>query len=149
MAITRADVEQRLIRRAGKKMAVAGLDGLTMDGTNADLNEALLTALDDMGLFHDPVNVTDSDLSAVENVSELLDRAELRIMENVSGNLDLVNVSIGPRSESLSQLSDQVEKVISRLEEKIAKMYGGGLGTLEGGTINLDFMEKYDGSGGA
>ena len=36
MPITRADVEQVLIRRSGRKMAYARIDSLTRDGTNPD-----------------------------------------------------------------------------------------------------------------
>ena len=42
MTLTRASVEAMLIRRAGKLLTVAGLDGATKDGTNADLGDPIL-----------------------------------------------------------------------------------------------------------
>lgn len=144
MTITRANAEAVLVRRIGRKMTAAGLDGSTANGTNGDLNDPLATALLDMGLtVQDIANVADADLVAVDNIPELLDRAELRALESVIGNLDAVNISIGPRSESLGQLSDQCEQAVNRLQAKIAAKYGTAA-SLEGGSLSLDFAEKFD-----
>ncbi len=148
MAVTRAQAELILIARHGPKMEAAGMDGITVSGSNADINDPLMTALLAMGIT--PANlaaVADSDLSGAD-INQLLDRAELRLCENISGNLDMVDITTGPRRESLSQLADQVEKTISRITKKIEKLYGE-IGSLYAGAISLDFSEKVDYDDGA
>ena len=145
MAITRMQAEGILLARAGRKMALVDLDAATKDGNNPDLNEPLASALLGMGeVPADILAITDGDLADASDVAELLDRAELRLLETIAGNIDLVDVTIGPRHESLSQLAGQVENAISRLTEKIQKMYGAGVGTISGGSISLDFVSKGD-----
>lgn len=144
MALTRAQIETVLIARCGGKMTVAGLDGATHDGNNADLADPISAALFEMGYQLDLGTVTDSVLSIVEGnrISEFLDRAERRCLENISGNIDTVNIALGPRREDLNQLAEQVEKAIARLEKKILLRYGDA--PLVGDTIRLDFQEKNE-----
>jgi hypothetical protein len=145
MALTRANAEVMLIDRCGKKMTAAGMDGTTVTGINADINQPLATALIGMGLT--PVNlmdIADADLAAVEDIPQLLDRAELRLLESIAGNLDLVDITVGPRREALSQLYDQVNKSIQRMTDKIASLYGGMSTGLSAGVVTLDFQETFD-----
>lgn len=144
MSLTRIQAETELVDRAGAKMALAGM-AVTIVGTNADLNGAMSVALRKMGLTASST-VVDGDLAALETdqVDEFLDRSELRLLENIQGNLDLTDIKVGQRSESLGQLADQVEKAITRLSTRLMREYGVGLGTLSGGTISLDFAEKLD-----
>lgn len=146
--IDRATAEYVLINRAGSKMSAAGMDGETINGTNLDLNDALATALLGMNITPSSMAaVSDNDISAVSDVRQFLDRAELRILESISGRLDLVDITVGPRRESLSQLATQVEKAIERLTKKIEQLYGGGLGVLDAGVIGLDFAQSAETSG--
>jgi hypothetical protein len=145
MTITRANVEEVLIRRAGKLMAAADLDGASYHGANADLNDPIGWALRQMEYaVASLVNVADSDLASVTDadIDQLLDMAEYRLMENVEGNFDDVDISANGRSERLSQLMEQVTKRLERLKTKIETVYGLGLGTLDAGVIALDFIEK-------
>ena len=145
MTITRADVEKVLVNRVGKKMAIVSFD-VTSDGENADLNEPICDALLKMGATPASIAaVADSDLAIVENeyIQEFLDRAELRLLQNIAGNIDFVDVSVGPRRDSLNQLATQTEAAISRLTTKIEKLYGGGCAPLSTGVIGLDFQEDY------
>lgn len=145
MTLTRANAESILIKRSGKKMTFAGLDGTTVGGTNADLNDPIGNALLGMGITPASiVAITDADLSGVasDNYEEFLDRAQYRLLKNIAGNLDLVDIQVGPRRESLSQIHEQVQKEIETLELSLAKQYGVGLGTLSTGTIELDFQES-------
>ncbi len=144
MGLTRAAIEGILVRRCRARLAAAGLSTLT-DGSNPDLNDALCQALRALGLAAaDAGSVTDADLAAVtaEQIDALLDVAELRTLETVAGNLALVDVAIGPRREELSQLADQVEKAIARLQRKIEREHGLGAGALEYGVLRLNFAEK-------
>jgi hypothetical protein len=146
MSITRANVEAILIRRAGKKMTVAGLDGTTISGSNPDLNDPIGSAILDMGYNPSSIaTITDTDVSLVGNsISELLDRAELRLLRNIAGNLDLVDIAVGPRKESLSQLHDQIIKQIDKLADDINSKYGSGISALDAGSISLDFQEEQE-----
>jgi hypothetical protein len=144
MALTLENAQKIIVKRCGKKMTVAGL-ATTTATANEDLIDPLASALMDMGYQPQSIAaITDTDLAAVEEdrYPELLDRAELRTLENIAGNLDLVNVSVGPRREDLSDLTTQVEKAIDRLVTKIARLYGDEV--LSGGSISLDFQEKEE-----
>jgi hypothetical protein len=147
MTITRANVEAILVQRCGPLLIKAGMDGVTTTGSNASLNDPIGRALRSMGYM--PANiasVSDSDLAAVadDEIDRLLDVSELRTLENISGNLDDVAVTVGPRSEQRNQLADQVAKKIDRITEKIQREYGLGMGTISAGTIGLDFTDASE-----
>lgn len=126
MALTRAQCEVELLSRCGKLLTAASLDGVTANGSNPDLNSPLGYAIRMCGgTVTDPSNVADSDLSTLSSVfDKLSDLAEYRTLENISGNLDLVDISEGPHRESLGQLAERVEKRLARLQEKLQKTYG-------------------------
>lgn len=144
MTLTRANIEAVLVRRAGKKMSLVDF-AITTAGSNADLDDPLATALRKMSLTVS-VPVTDTNLSALTDSQqdEFLARAELRLMENIAENIDFSDISVGSRQESMNQLAEQCAKAIERLETRIEKEFGGGLGALQTGNILLDFAQKYD-----
>lgn len=147
MSLTRANVETILVRRCGSLLTAAGLDGTTLDGTNVDLNDPIGYALREMGYTVDDITaVADDDVSSVStaNYDKLLDLSELRTLENIQGNLDEVDITLGPRKEALGQLPDRLEKRIERLEAKVRKVYGIGVGTITAGVIKLDFAEHNE-----
>ncbi len=143
MTFTRANAEQELVGRASGKMAAAGL-AVTVVGTNADLNAPMLSAFRKMGVEPGSQVVSDTDFTLLESsqLDEFLDRAELRLLENILGNLDLTDVSIGPRRESLGQIAEQTEKAINRVSARIAKEYGAGVAGLTADYIDLNFAAK-------
>jgi len=144
MAYTRVDAETSLVSRLKAKMAAADF-ATTTAGSNADLNDPFAVSLRKMGK---PATnpITDGDLSGLSDAEwdEFLDRAELRTLENIAGNIDLVDITVGPRRESLGQLTDQVEKAIARLSKKISLAYGEGLSSLSTGSLTLDFQETNE-----
>lgn len=147
MALTRAHLEAVLIRRCGKLLALAGLDGVTQDGTNADLTDPLATALRAVGVpLALPTEVGDGDVAALplDALDEAQDRAELRALESALGNLELVDVQYTNHRESLSDLGKRLEALILRKTTRITSTYGGsgGGGTLSGGSIGLSFAEE-------
>lgn len=147
MTITRANVEAILVQRTGPLLTAAGMDGTTVSGANASLNDPIGYAIRKLALTVASIaSVADSDLSgvSVDDYDKLLDLAEYRTLESILGNLDDVNISVGSRSESLGQLSDQVEKKMDRLVARIEREYGIGLGTLQAGVINLGFQQHSD-----
>lgn len=144
MSLTRAQVEKVLIKRCGLLMTAAGLDGVTFAGTNDDLNDPIGTALRACGLsVTDVTSVSDGDLASVSDdlFDQLFDIAEHRTLLNIEGNFDQVDITLGPRSESRNQLAAQIRAKIDRLEARISRLYGIGLGTLSAGVIGLDFAE--------
>ena len=144
MTITRTQVERILIKRCGLLMTAARLDGVTINGTNADLDDPIGVALRTSGLSVADISaVSDSDLASVTNdlTDQVLDIAEYRALQNIEGNLDQVDITIGPRSESLNQLATHIKSKIERLQMRISRQYGIGMGALSAGVIGLDFAE--------
>lgn len=128
-------------------MIFAGLDGTTFDGSNSDLNDPIGYGIRKVGsTVSDPSNVADSDLAAVaDNLFDaLLDVSELRLLRNIRGNLDLVDTTAGPLSESLSQVASQVGRDIIELQAFIKDEYGLGGLTMEADVIRQDFAEHDD-----
>ena len=145
MALTRAQTESILIRRTGRLLTAASLDGTTVSGANGDLNDPLASALRQCGLsVANIASVADSDLASLadSDIDKLLDLAELRTLESCLGNLDLVDVSAGPISEKQGQLGTRLEAAIERKRAQITRTYGIGLGTLTSGLIDLGFQQQ-------
>ena len=147
--LTRAEAEYTLVKRCGSMLTAAGLDGTTVDGTNADLNDPLVHSLRTTEAVHmDPI--TDIDDAALANidycrVQMFLDFATLYTFEAILYNLITVDITVGPRTEKLDQLAKRVEKIIDRLHERFAKDYGYHmLSALDVGYIQLDFVEHDD-----
>ena len=145
MTLTRAQAESILIRRCGKLLTAAELDGTTVSGANADLNDPIASALRQCGLtVANIASVADSDLTALadSDIDKLLDLSELRTLESCLGNLDLVDVADGVLKESFGQLGARLERAIERKRTAITRTYGIGLGTLSSGLIDLGFQQQ-------
>ena len=145
MSLTRIKVETILIRRLGGLLTEAELDGTSTDGGNLDLNDPIGWAIRQCsGTVTNFTTVSDADLASVSSADydKLLDLAEYRTLQSISGNLAVVDIQVGPRRESLSQLVERIEARIARKLKQIQTDYGFGLGTLEAGVIGLDFMTK-------
>lgn len=140
MVLTRANAEFLTVASVGPAMVAAGMDGTTVDGTNADLNGPIARAVRDLGhSVASAVLVVDADVAAVTDaqIDEFLDRAVLHTLEAVLGNLDDVDISVGPRSEKLSQLAAQLERRIERLRDEL----GVGMITPTAAVITTDIAE--------
>jgi hypothetical protein len=121
MTLTRANAERVIVDRVGGLMEFAGLT-VTYAGSNSDLDEPLSWAARRMGLsLASSITVTDSDISGLsgDDIDDYLDLAEYRTLKNVQGNLDMVDVTAGPRSEKLSQVAGQVEKMLSARRDRV------------------------------
>ena len=131
---SRAQVEQILVARDGPLMSAAGMI-IAYTGINTDLNDPIAHGVRMLGgTVANPVLVTDADVDTVSLVyyDQLLDRCELRLLENLLGNLDDVSITAGPRKEELQQLALQVERKMKWLREKLVTVS-------EPGTFGLDF----------
>lgn len=148
MALTRANVESILIKRVGTILDKAGLDGTTVDGTNADLNDPIGYALRKLGYsVSDATAVADADLAglATDDTDALLDLAEVRALEScLTAILTIVSITVGPRKQEYSDMAKGLQSLIARKQGRIDAEYGLGVQTLEAGVLNLDFQEKGD-----
>lgn len=148
MVYTRAHLEKQLIRRAGKWMTTAGLDGATMIGTNADLSDPIGTALWQAGFA--VVDITapvDGDVAALgaDDFLKVVALAELRLLKNILGNYNKVNISLGPRSTSYDQMPARIAERIKALSAELSVLYGFGAQALSAGTLTLGIAESDDG----
>lgn len=143
--LTRANVESILVRRIGKLLTAAGLDGTTISGANQDLSDPIGWAVLQLGgAVTSRVSVADSDVATVAAADEeaLLDLSELRALESALTNYDATDIKVGDRSESLGQLGGRLEKAIERKRAQVRATYGIGLATLSAGVIPLGFQQR-------
>ena len=143
MSLTRANTELLLVARTKQWLSKASM-AITTAGTNADLNDPIAYGvLQSGGTVASRVLVTDADIATVASADEeqFLDIAELRTLQNVQGNLVVIDTAIGPRDEKLGQLLATLDKIVERKEERIEDLYGLGVAPLEVGVINLNFAE--------
>ena len=143
MTLTRANTEYLLEARTGPLLTAAGMS-TDVDGTNVDLNDPIARAVRDLGhTVASAVLVADADVAAVTDAEtdEFLDTATLHTLEAVLGNFDDVDIKVGPMSESLSQLAEQVERKIERLLAQLERLYGYSMATVSGAYIQKDIAE--------
>jgi len=146
MTLTRANMESMLVKRCGGLMTAAGL-AVTVAGSNADLNDPIGYAIRKCGgTTASFVSVADGDIASIAeaNYDKLLAIAELRTLYNIRGNYDDVDISIGSRSESFSQLMKQLEEHIARVESTLKLDFGIGIGSISAQVIQLDFAEHNE-----
>jgi hypothetical protein len=137
MTITRANAEAMIVKQVGPLLSAAGM-AVTVVGSNASLNYPIGYALIDLDYtVSDITSVVDADVAQVTNAKlvEFVDMAVLHTLEDILGNLDDVDITVGPRTEKFSQLAAQVERKLALQQEKVEKLYGYGGFTLEGGYI--------------
>ena len=148
MTITRANVEAVLIKRTGHLLTVAGLDGTTVDGTNADLGDPIAFALAQIGITAaSPTVPTTAEVATIPDADryEFLALAELRTLQTILSHvLDLVNTEAGNRVDENSQLANGLQLRIDRLQLEIRRQYGWSAGTLEAGYAYQDLAQHGD-----
>ncbi len=143
MTVTRTTLEKLLVKRASSIMTFVGMSTLAV-GSNDDLNDPIGYGLRQSDLtVADHADVVDGDVANVTDalLDQVLDIAELRLLKNILGNLDEVDLEMGPRSEEFSQIADRVEGKIERLEKSVTDQYGVGLGALSSGIITQNFAQ--------
>ena len=147
MSVTRAAVEGVLLKRVGRLMALVQMDGTADTGSNADLVEPIAFALRQIGLAPATFGaVTDADFVKLDpaDLDQLLDYAEWRLLLNIRGNFDLVNLTIGPRREDWGNVRDQLARLIDDVKTRLETMYATDFNALRGGVIAYDFISKPD-----
>ena len=143
MALTRINVEKVSIGRLGSLLTEAGLDGVTVDGSNPDLNYPIGFALRKLGHSVADIDaVADADIAPVvaDDYDELFDWTEFRTLSNILVHLNQTDLSVEMYSESFNQLPDRVQKLLDMKRSWIDEEYG--VSGWESGTISVDFMQK-------
>ena len=153
MALTRAIIEQILIRRVGTLLTAVGLDGTNKYGNNKDLNDPIGWALRQAGYtVASPIMVADTDIDDVADADhdKIFDLAELRALMTIEGNFDLTDLKVGPRSETWSKIGQLIADKIDRVSGHVMDIYGIGLASVETDILEHDFAQHYntDGSTG-
>ena len=144
MALTRAEVESILVRRCRGWMTVASL-AITYAGVNADLNDPISSGL--LASGYSVTNyavVSTTDLAQVTNdyLPLFLDHCELRLLNNIASNIDVVDVTLGPDQEKLGQFHNAIRSAISAKIDYMSKMYGIVQGKLEAGYIEIGSVQE-------
>lgn len=145
MTITRNDAEEMLVYRTGPLLTAAGmsLSYQSING-NDDLNGPIGRAIRYLGYtVIDITSVADSDVAQVTDAQydEFLDVADLFTLEVILGNLDDVDLTVGPRSEKFSQLAAQVERKLKWAVKRCSNLYDYGLKEPEAGLLTVQFAE--------
>lgn len=147
MAITRASVEEKLVRRLSAWMAKASL-AITYAGANADLDDPLdfaIGKLDGSVTTWGVPSTADLAALAASDHAALLDLAEYRLLQNILGNFDKVDVSSPAGAAQLDDLGQRIERRLKVLQAQIASEYGIAVvatsGTLTGGSLTLNIAD--------
>ena len=146
MAITRSQFESVLVRRAGKFLAEFGMS-VVVDGTNVDLIDPIANALTRAGYsLVDYFAPTALELAAVTaaDTPKVIDYAELRLLETLAASNTLVDIAVGPRKESLSQLQAVLKDAIAFKRSAILALYGNESG--QWGAVELTAPSFNSGS---
>ena len=144
-AFTRAIAAFILVRRLGPLMTVAGME-VTVAGANPDLHDPLAFACRGVGgstAHHSTVEDEELALIAVADLDDFMALAEWRLLLNIQGAMNAVDITAGPRSEKHSQFTEQIQKMLDDLEPTIEAL---GLLTapMTASYISLDFAEHNE-----
>lgn len=146
MALTRANVEVILTKRAAKIMAFVSM-AVTYAGSNADLDDPIGVAIRECGgTTTDVTAITDADVGtvAVADYDKLFDIAEYRLLSSIIGNFDKYGLKVGPRSGYQSQVREGIENRLKTLYEELMAKYGYTAASPEIGTVTMDFADHNE-----
>lgn len=135
---TQAKAEVVMLRRASGFMDAAGMDIITSDGTNDDLQDPFEAAL--RWLSIDSVLA----LADEEEEAEFLAIMELRLLQNILSNYAKVDIRAGERFSAWGQLANRIRQRYQDALEAARDRFGYSLAALEAGVIQTDINE--DGS---
>lgn len=144
MAITRAQVEGILVKRASGLLTELGLS-TAVGGSNTDLNDPIGYAIRKTGGSVDNIAlVDDADLSGIAagDYDQLLDVAELRLLMTLRTEaLKLADTTAGPRSDKYSQIAAGLQAAIAEKRQLVAEEYGTTAPEMTAGVITPGWME--------
>jgi len=127
-------------------MEVANLS-VTFAGINADLNDPIAYGVTTCGFtVADYSVVADSDIAQIESSDypKFLDLCELRLLNSIASNIDVVDVTLGPDMERLGQFHRAINKAILTKEADMNKLYGYGRGELVAGYLEIGSVQEVE-----
>lgn len=128
MAITFEQTITVMNKRLAPVIDAAGLDSDDLGDYQASISYALIALNHTVA---DITNPTDSELSAVTDYNHFLDRVELNLLETLQNRLSIYSdVSVGPRSEKLGQISTSLAKIVETKRKALDDKYGVSFGAV-------------------
>lgn len=123
---TRAQLESILIRRAGRWLTAAGLDGTTIDGNDALADPIARAIRVASGTVTDDSDPADADVATVAdaNVPLLCDAAELFTLDAALQNFTKVDVSSPAGAAQLDDLGQRMERARAAKYAAFVAKYG-------------------------
>jgi len=150
--LTSANFDYLLLKMLARKMAYAGLDSITDDGTNADLLAGKLEAARFLGIIpSSPVAIVDDDLAGLADpqLPCLFAVAELVTLESILGNRAAPDQEAGTDNYQYhGKFYDSMETTVARKRTTCLRQYGYGQGTLTPGVMDLGFAATIDQASG-
>ena len=127
--MTKLDVQLLLVQRCGEFMEHAKMS-IDTAGDNLDMADPILWSLRMLG--YSPASIVLVENAEIEAVAQghvlaFLDLAELRLLENIRGNLTRVSTSLTQQVgvvESWGQLLTQINAIIKERAERVDNMHG-------------------------
>jgi len=147
MSITRAELETILLHRRANAIHYVSWDYTTHDGTNADLTDAIASAIRLLGgTVADLANVVTTDIETIpaEHQPALFDAAEFCLVANLRAQLIDVDLVTGPFAAKLSQLAERLRQDWLDLKKLLEEQYGIGGIEPEVGVIEQNFAAHGD-----
>ena len=122
-------------------MALVGLDGSTVNGTNTDLVGPILHGLASMSVeMADPSSPVDADVTGLDSdtYDGVLNIAKLKLLETIQLLIPLSTPYPGQFSAvmDLADFAKTLGRQIDELRRKCEKKYGYDLSPLQSGVIN-------------
>lgn len=147
MSFTRIQAEKALVQRSAELLAAVGFS-TAIDGFNTNLDGPISYAMLKLGYtVEDPTNVDTDEIGliATDEWPAFLDLATLSLYRDIYGNVvGLVDITVGPRRELLSQIAKGLETRMEKMGDWITAEYGIGVGTVSMGSIDLGFQAAGD-----
>jgi hypothetical protein len=149
--LLRAQAESVLVGRCGKVLTIAGLDGTTVDGTNADLAGPMLYALGFLGIIPaaypsvvdaDLVSISPGSADAPGSLAAFIDISELQARGNAIDAMTDVDEQVDRDAQKLSQLVARWQAKANQLAAFCKAQYGLGADSLQSGSIDLGFQQR-------
>lgn len=152
MPITRAGTESILVDRTGALIARVGisLTPSTDLSPRAYLGDPIATSLRQIGISVSDHRVpVDLEIAEVgdDDIGQYLDRAELRLLENIIGNSILIDETAGIDRQAWGKLMDKVQARAALMRDSILDQYGPASSSLNGitsGTVGLNYQSNDD-----
>ena len=141
MALLVTDLKAGSPAAASATLTKAGLDG---SAASSAWLEPLAASARELGLtLASPLTVGDADLAVVTQaqVSQLVDVAELRSLENALGNLTKVSQKGVARRTGVGRTAGGAGEAIARKAAYVRDRYGVGRATIQAGTVRLEYQE--------